>query len=61
LLGNGIRDDAAERVAASSNFLELVVAKLAIAKGVGQDASDLDFERSLNGLNGVRLVGFADS
>jgi len=59
LLCDGVGDDASEGVAATSDFLELVVAELAASEGVGQDASDFDFERSLNGLDWVRLVGLA--
>lgn len=59
MLGDGVGDDAAERVAACSDFLELVVAELAVSERVGQGVGNLDLKRSLDGLDWVWLVGLA--
>lgn len=61
MFGDGVGDDAAERVAAGGDFLELVVAELAISEGSSQDVCDLDLEGSLDGLDWVWLIGFADA
>ena len=59
MLGDGVGDNAAERVAAGGDFLKLVIAEFAISEGGGQDVGDLDLEGSLDGLDWVWLVGFA--
>lgn len=61
MLRDGVGDDATEGVASTYNFLELEAAVLAVAEGVGQDTSDLDFERTLDGLDWVRFVGLANA
>jgi hypothetical protein len=61
LFGDGVGDDAAERVSSAYNLLELDVAELTLSERVGQNASYLDLERALNGLDWIRFVGLANT
>jgi hypothetical protein len=48
-------------VSSAHNLLELEVAELTIPERVGQNASYLDLERALNGLDWIGFVGLANT
>lgn len=56
LLCDGVGDDAAKRVSSADNFLELRVAEVALTKGLCKSVCNLNFERALDGENGVWFV-----
>jgi hypothetical protein len=48
-------------VPSAHNLLELEIAELTLSERVGQNASYLDLEGALNGLDWIRFVGLANT